>query len=234
MSKPDALVFAICMAIILLVFVFKYAKTSSPDKKVNAKILARSGVFAAISIILYVVPFFNLSLPIFPDFLKLHFDEIPVFIAGFAYGPVSAIFILIVKTLVKLPMTITFGIGEFVDFFYSLIFILPATLIYKKRKNIKSALVGFAIGTLFQIVFSCIVTTFVVLNVYTSIVGMSKEFLLSACQSINKNITSLTWPFMLFAVLPFNALKDVIVVIVTMILYKRLHRVIDKIEAQKN
>ena len=175
------------------------------------------------------------GLPVAPaGIYKMDFSELPALIVGFAYGPVSAIFILVIKTLVKLPMTMTFGIGEFVDFFYSLVFVLPATLIYKRNRKIKSAIVGFAFGTLFQLVFSCFITTFVVLNVYTSIVGMSSEFLLNACQAINKNITNLTWPFMFFAVLPFNALKDVIVVIVTLLLYKRLHKVIDKIQAQKN
>ena len=52
----------------------------------------------------------------FPSFLEIHFDEVPAFIAGFAYGPMSAVFILIVKTLVKLPMTITAGVGENDDY----------------------------------------------------------------------------------------------------------------------
>jgi len=51
------------------------------------RMITRIAVFGAMSTILYVIPVFKFSLPFFPSFLEIHIDEIPAFIAGFAYGP---------------------------------------------------------------------------------------------------------------------------------------------------
>ena len=34
--------------------------------------------------------------------MKVHFDEIPAFIAGYAYGPFTALIVILVKTIIKL------------------------------------------------------------------------------------------------------------------------------------
>ena len=217
-----------------MVFIWLFAKNTGKKHIISTKFITRSAVFAAISIILYIVPYFNIALPIFPAFLKIHIDEVPVFIAGFAYGPWSAVFILLVKTLAKLPMTSTGGVGELADLIYSTAFIIPAAIIYKKHKTLKGAFVGLGVGTLFQLVVSCFVTTFLILKFYIFVMGMSEGMILGMCQAINPRITNLQWPFLFFVSLPFNALKDVVVILITILLYKRMHRFIDRLEQEKN
>ena len=217
-----------------MVFIWLFAKNTSKKHIISTKFITRSAVFAAISIILYIVPYFNIALPIFPAFLKIHIDEVPVFIAGFAYGPWSAVFILIVKTLAKLPMTSTGGVGELADLIYSTAFIIPAAIIYKKHKTLKGAFIGLGVGTIFQLVVSCFVTTFLILKFYIFVMGMSEGMILGMCQAINPKITNLQWPFLFFVSLPFNALKDVVVILITILLYKRMHRFIDRLEQEKN
>ena len=224
----------ISIAVMAMVLIWLFAKNTGKKHVISTKFITRSAVFAAISIILYIVPYFNIALPIFPAFLKIHIDEIPVFIAGFAYGPLSALFILIVKTLAKLPMTNTGCVGELADFIYSAAFILPAAVIYKKHKTLKGAFLSLGIGTLVQLIVSCFVTTFLILKFYIFVMGMSEGMILGMCQAINPHITNLKWPFMFFVALPFNALKDAIVIIITMLLYKRLHRFIDRLGQEKN
>ena len=56
----------------------------------------------------------------------------------------------------------------------------------------------------------------------------------AAVMAVNPAVTSIRWPFFLMVSLPFNALKDIIVIIVTILLYKRMHALIDKLGAQKN
>ena len=226
--------FIIAIAAITLLLAILLGRKAKHGNALSIKFIAKSGVFAAFSIILYIVPALNINLPIFPSFLKLHFDEIPAFIAGFAYGPFSALLVIIVKTLVKLPMTNTLGVGELADFIYSCAFVLPAAIIYRKKKNVKGAIAGFGISTIIQLIVSCFLTTFVILKFYIFVMGWSEGFILSACQIVNPAITDLKWPFFFIVALPFNALKDVIVVILTFLLYKRLHKFIDRISAQKN
>ena len=126
-------------------------------RKVDIKTIARIGIFGALAAILYCIPIFQFKLPsIFPSFLEFHFDEIPIFIASFAYGPLTGFFVILVRTLIKLPMTSTLCVGEISDFLYSCALILPAAFYYKKHRTFKGALIGITIGFFSQIIISAL------------------------------------------------------------------------------
>lgn len=202
--------------------------------KIDAKFIARTGIFAAISIILYCVPFLKFSLPFFPSFLEVHLDEIPALIAGFAYGPLSGLFVIILRTVVKLPFTHTMFVGELADLIYSCAFIIPASFLYKKMHSFKGAITSILIGIGIQVIVASVLTTYVMLDFYIFAMKFPEEQILGMCQAINPNITSLGLPFLFMVALPFNLLKDIAVGIVTILLYKKLHTLIDKIGQEKN
>ena len=224
----------IIVLIFIVVALALFVRTFFKNNPMTTRFIARTAVLSAISIILYVVPFLKFSLPIFPAFLEIHLDEIPAFIAGFAFGPLSGFLVVLVKTLVKLPLTNTAGVGELADFIYSAAFVIPAALIYKKHHTLKGALVSLLVATGVQLVVSCFGTTFIMLDMYSILYHLPKSVILGMCQKINPAVKDLTWPFLLMVALPFNALKDAIVVLVTAILYKRLRNLFKKIDAQKN
>ena len=224
----------IAIAVMAMMLVWLFTSKSKGRHIINTRFITRSAVFAAVSIILYIVPYLNIALPIFPSFLKIHIDEIPAFIAGFAYGPLSAIFVIVVKTLAKLPMTSTGGVGELADLVYSLAFVIPAAIVYKKHKTLKGALIGLGISFICQLVVACFVTTFLILDFYMLVMGWPEAVILKMCQAVNPAITSLRWPFFFMVALPFNALKNAIVIALTIFLYKRMHTFIDRLSAQKN
>ena len=224
----------IIVLIFIVVALALFVRTFFKNNPMTTRFIARTAVLSAISIILYVVPFLKFSLPIFPAFLEIHLDEIPAFIAGFAFGPLSGFLVVLVKTLVKLPLTNTAGVGELADFIYSAAFVIPAALIYKKHHTLKGALVSLLVATGVQLVVSCFGTTFIMLDMYSILYHLLKSVILGMCQKINPAVKDLTWPFLLMVALPFNALKDAIVVLVTAILYKRLRNLFKKIDAQKN
>lgn len=228
MDSYDVTRLSIAVGFILIGLGFLFSKKIK-GLKINTKIIARTAVFAAFSIILYIVPIFKFHIPIFPAFLEFHLDEIPALIAGFAYGPVSGVAVILIKTIVKLPMTSTLGVGELADLLYSVAFIIPACLIYRKIRKFKGAMLGLLFGSLFQVVFSSFFTSFVMLDFYAFAFGMSEEVILNMCKAVNPNITSLGFTFLFLVALPFNALKDLMVVVLTILLYKRLHQFIDKI-----
>ena len=219
----------------VVVFLAKFlAKFFFKGNVMTTRFIARTAVFAAISIILYTVPFLKFSLPIFPAFLEIHLDEIPAFIAGFAYGPLSGALVILVKTIVKLPLTNTACVGELADSIYSIVFVVPAAIIYKRHRTIKGAFVSMGVATVIQVVTASFVTTFVMLDAYSVLYHLPKSVILGMCQKINPAITNLGFPFLLMVALPFNALKDAIVVMVTFLLYKRLRILFNRIDAQKN
>ncbi|MGM9873809.1 MAG: ECF transporter S component [Bacilli bacterium] len=197
-------------------------------KPITSKFIARVAIFASIATILYIVPYFQFKLPFFPAFLEIHLDEVPIFIAGFSYGPFSALMILIIRTLIKLPMTSTLGVGELADFIYGVIFVVPACFIYQKKRTFKGALLSLGVATILQTILASLITSFPILDFYMFVMGFSKEMLLAMCQVANPNVTSLGWTFFFLVAIPFNFIKDILVVALTLLLYKRLRKLINK------
>ncbi len=234
MNITQAIIFAISFLLWLFTFIkiFYDHKTSKSYTNIT-RFLVRVAIFGAISAVLYIVPFLKFSLVIFPSFLEIHFDEIPVFIAGFAYGPASALAILFLKTIIKLPFTSTLGVGELSDLLFSIAFILPATFIYKKKRIFKNAILGLFVGTICQLIVSVLGNIYMMVPFYLFMFNLTREQLLALCQLANPMITDIEWKYGLFAVLPFNAIKDAIIIALTLLVYKSTHTFIDKLSNEK-
>ena len=221
------LIVASVILVCSLLFVAK--KTFIKKSIFTTKTITRVAIFSAISAVLYIVPYLKFSVPFFPAFLEIHFDEIPAAIAGFAYGPFVGFLVIFIKTLIKLPFTSTLCVGELADFIYGSILVVVSSFIYKKHRNIKGAIVGFLTAMAVQVIASGFITTFLLLDFYIFMMGFPKGAILGMCQKVNPNVTSLTWPFFFYVALPFNAFKDAIILVLTFVLYKQTHRIIDKI-----
>lgn len=192
--------------------------------------IVQTAIFGGLATILYVVPGLQFNLPVAPAFMSVHLDEIPVLISGFAYGPLLAIFELILKTLIKLPFTTSFGVGELGDLMYSLALILPATIIYKYHRNIKGAVVGLSIGLILNLLFTSVVNLYTIFQLYIQIYfGGKPGIVASAFDAIfHWGITSDQDMRIAVLLLPFNLIKNTIVIGSTFIIYKPLRYVIEK------
>ncbi len=200
-------------------------------EKINVKAIARIGIFGALAAILYCIPIFQFKLPsIFPNFLEFHFDEIPIFIASFAYGPLTGFFVIMVRTIIKLPMTSTLCVGEISDFLYSCAFVLPAAFYYQKHRTFKGAIIGFVFGFILQIILSALGNSLFMIDFYLYLFNISEESLLSMIQSINSNITDIHFTLIIYAIIPFNILKDIAVILVTLLIYKRISPLLIKMK----
>ena len=228
MEDIKVYVFAAVLLVWLIFTVRFYYSEHHISSKMGVKFIVRVGVFGAISAVLYI--FIKFPIPIFPSFLEIHIDEIPIFIAGFAYGPWAAVFVTLVKTIIKLPLTSTMCVGELCDFLYTLAFVVPASIIYKRHRSIKGALVGLAVGVVFQLIAAVLGNIYIILPFYMKVMEFPKEAILAMCQKANPMITNLEWAYGLFAVLPFNLIKIAIVVVLTFLIYKSTRRFIDKME----
>jgi riboflavin transporter FmnP len=198
----------------------------------NTKKIAVCGVFGAIATILYVMPFFKFPLPfIFPSFLEFNFSDIPTLIAGFAYGPIVAFFVHLIKILIKLPMSTTACVGELADFIIGLLFVMPAVIYYtKKDKSKKGALIGLLLSLVIATTASCFVNRYITIPFFTKAFGM--EAVLSMAQASNSNITDINWSLVILGVLPFNFVKNIVVCVLSFALYKRISNVIRKYGAK--
>lgn len=221
------------LTVLSFLYAFYYRKISEKREKDNTRLLARAGIFGALSAVLYIVPVFQIKLPFLPAFMEIHFDEVPSFIAGFAYGPFVAAASLLVKTILKLPFSSTLTVGEWADLLFSLSFVLPSSFIYQKKRNLRGVAIGFAVSTLLQLFVSSLFNVYVFLPFYMNVMGLSYEQILSLCQLANKNVTSLGWPYLLFCVLPLNLIKNACVIVITFFVYRHLHTYLPREDKEK-
>ncbi len=213
------------LAIVFTVLLFNKGRLKEKTPYSPVRMMARIAMFGAMSTLLYAVPVFKFSLPIFPSFLELHFDEIPVFICGFAYGPFAGFLVIALKTVLKLLFdpSKTFFVGELTDLILSSIYVVIATWIYQKKRNLKGVAIGFGVATVVQVFSAMLLNVYVMIPFYAQVMNYPIEVLLGLMQKAIPAITDTGWSYAFFAVLPFNLLKDGIVIVLTFLIYRSLH-----------
>ncbi|MCI5647962.1 MAG: ECF transporter S component [Fusicatenibacter sp.] len=196
-------------------------KTSQPGR---TRYMVQIAMLAAVATVLML---FDIPLPFAPSFYQLDLSEVPVLIGAFAMGPMAGALIELVKVLINLVIsgTSTAGVGELANFLIGCSFVVPAAWIYKNHKTKKNALIGMIVGTLCMAAVGGFLNAFVLLPAYAKAFGMPMDALVGMGSAVNKAITSLP-TFCLFAVVPFNLIKGVVVSLITLLLYKHISRLL--------
>lgn len=195
-----------------------------PHRLSSAKSVAFIAIFAAIAAVLMF-----LEIPLFfaPSFYEIDLSEIPVLICTFYLGPVAGVACEFMKIVLKLLLkgTSTLFVGDFANFVVGCSLILPASIVYHCNKTKKGAVIGLAIGTLVMTVFGSLFNAVYLLPKFAQIYGMPLEAIIAMGTQVNASITSVS-TLVLFAVVPFNILKGILVSFLTMLLYKRVQRLL--------
>ena len=195
----------------------------------SASNIAKIGLFAALATILQLV---RIPLPfLFPSFLELNFADIPALVGTFALGPVAGSIIVVVKLLLKLLIQGTGSgfVGDLSDLFCGLTFVVPAGLVYKYHRSFKGALVALAVGTLCSVGSSLLTNRFVIIPAYAEMFG-GLDAIAGMMTGLFENCTRENFYsyYLPLSVLPFNLLRCLIASGVTLLVYKRISRLLDK------
>lgn len=184
-------------------------------------------VVAMLSAVATVLMLFEIPLWFAPFFYELDFSEVPVLVGAFALGPLAGVLIEFVKVLINLLVngTITMGVGEFANFLIGCSLVVPAAMIYHRKKSYKTALKGLIAGTVSMTVIGSILNAVLLLPVFAFFMNTSMADLIGIGTGVNPAITNLS-TFILLAVAPFNLLKGVVVSAITMLLYKQISIII--------
>lgn len=195
-------------------------------KRSNTKVIAKVGVLAAVATVLML---FEFPLWFAPNFYELDFSEVPVLLGAFALGPAAGATIELVKILLNFVVngTDTGGIGEFANFLIGCSFIVPAGFIYKKHKSFKTAILGLIIGTLSLAVVGALLNYYLLLPVYSKVYGAPIQAFVDMANAINPAITDLK-TFVMYAVIPFNLFKGIIVSAMVILIYKKLSPILHR------
>ncbi len=190
------------------------------ERKSRVRAVAVIGVLSAISAVLMLI-----EIPLFfaPEFYKLDLSDTVALIGGFVLGPGAAVLFELLKNLLHILFkgTQTAFVGEMANFLIGCVFTVPASLVYKAKKNRVSSLLGMTVGTLLLAAFGSMLNYFVLIPAYSYYFGLPLETIVEAGRAINPRITDLKM-LIVWAVVPFNLVKGVIDSVITGLLYRRL------------
>lgn len=189
-------------------------------KTTNIRTITQIGMLSAVAVVLML---FEIPLPFAPSFYELDFSEVPVLVGCFAMGPGAGAVIELIKILLNLVIngTITAGVGEIANFFIGCAFCIPAGIIYRKVKTKKGAIIGMVTGTLFMTLSGCFINAYIMLPAYAKAFHWPIDNLIAMGTAINPSIDNM-FTFVVFAVVPFNLLKGIIVSLVVSLIYKKI------------
>ena len=176
--------------------------------------LARMAVLAAVASVLFLI-----EIPLGMPFYKLDLSNMPVLIGGFSMGPAAGVIILALKSLIGLTHSSSAGIGELADFLMGLAMVLPATLLYRRNKTRKTAIIGMLTGVACAVAVSVLVNKWIMLPFYMGAFHMTMEELVAAA---HWGGVDSEWKLLLLITAPFNLIKGLVISLLTAILYKRV------------
>lgn len=189
-------------------------------------------IIALLSTISIVLMLFDFPLFFAPNFYELDFSEIPVLVGAFAYGPLTGVIIEAVKILLNLMFTgsITMGVGELANFLIGISLVVPASVIYYRHKTKKRALIGLVVGTFTMVTVGALLNAFVLLPAYAFFLSTPQYTLtiadfVAAGAAVNPLVNNV-FSLIMFAVVPFNLLKGILVSVVVLLIYKRVSMLI--------
>ena len=166
--------------------------------------LVTLSLMCALSILLSFIEF-----PIFPSasFLKLDVSLVPAMVVAFAYGAPSGL-------LCGIACAVAHGIitgdwvGSLMNIIVAIVYVLPASLVYSKIKNLKGAIIGLSISTVCMIV----AVSAANLVIDPTFYGIPFDV-----------VAALILP----AIAPFNLIKGVVVSVLSIVVFKGVKGILD-------
>lgn len=180
--------------------------------------MTRTAVLASAAIILMLMDF---PIVFMPGFLKMDLSEIPAIIGAFSMGPLAGFWVMLLKNLLHLTNSQTAGIGELANFLVGSALVLTSGFIYRRHKSRKGAILALAFGTLAMTLSAAALNYWVLLPLYQAVLNFPGEAVVRMGHAVNPYIIDLK-SFIVFAIIPFNILKGLLVSLITILIYKKL------------
>lgn len=198
----------------------------------SATRIAMIALFSALAGVLYIL---NFSIPFaFPGFLEFRFSDVPVLIGTFALGPVAGCIIVVFMVLIKLGIvsTSTYFVGDLADILVGFALVIPVGLIYNKNRTFKGALLGLGAGSLVSTALAVLLNRILLVPAYVALMfGGSWEPILGMMTPLFPNCTRENFYslYLWVSVLPFNLLRCLVASLLTLLVYKRISRAINRL-----
>ncbi len=191
-------------------------------KVFTTKNISGMAVFSALSFIVYL-----LEIPIFAStpasFLELDLSNVFVMLAGFMYGPIPAVVITMVKESIHITVGSTGGVGELANTLITTAYVLIPSIVYTRKKGLKSVIITLFVACLVQVGVSVLVNRYINFPFFTG----SLPFVTT---KTSETLFNALWVY----VLTFNAIKSIVISVLTIALYKKTSHLFKKINLQNS
>lgn len=195
------------------------------DQKEKFLSVQRMTKISILSVIAFILMQLEFPIPIFPSFLEIDLSDLPALIGGLAFGPLVGVLIEMFKNLMHLIQTTTSGVGELANFLVGTAFVWPASYIYSLNKTKKNAIIGMFVGTICMGMVGALSNYFILIPFYANVLKFPIEAIVEMGSVVNSNIEDL-WTLILYAIVPFNILKGIVISILNLLIYKRISRIL--------
>lgn len=191
-------------------------------QKLNVNETALIGLLGGLGAVLML---FNFPLPFMPPFMSFDLAGLPEIIGGFTLGPIAAVFIILVKILVKFVLMSSSSAltGELQNVILSCAYVLPSVLIYNRHKTKKTAAWGMVAGTVICALTAVFTNLVIIIPFYVNLMGMSWEGVVQMCTKVNPLMKDPA-TMAIFGIIPFNLIKNGAVSLLAFLLYKKVSR----------
>ena len=191
---------------------------------IRVKTIAFVGLMGAVSAILMLLRF---PIPFMPPFMSFDLSGVMEMLGGYMFGPGAAFGIILVKILLQLVMqgSLSLGTGEIQNLILSSCYVLPAVLLYYKKKTKKRAVVGMTVSSVLVAVVAVFTNLYMIIPFYAGLMGKAMDDFVAMCTAVNPMMKD-AMTMALFGIIPFNLIKYGATSVVTFILYKKLSKFI--------
>lgn len=235
-AKENLGFIAVCLGVFagLFIIAFLFERLFLKDRRrfSDTRYITYVALFSAMAGALML-----LEIPLFfaPTFYKMDLSELPVMICTFYLGPVAGVVSELIKIILKLVLkgTTTAFVGDFANFAVGCSFVLPASIVYHVKRGKRSALFGLITGTLIMTVFGSMFNALFLIPKFAQLFHMDLSAIVEMGTKVNRAIVNLP-TLVLYAVVPFNLLKGVVVSLLTFLLYKRITPLLHMGDGRKN
>lgn len=186
-------------------------------KRISTNTLVKVAVLSVIS---YVLMSLEFPIPLFPGFLQLDFSDVPALLGAFALGPLAGVLIELVKVILhSITRTSTFGVGELANFIVGASYVVPAALVYHRKKDKGHALIGMLVGTISMTAIGVLVNMYITLPFYSAFIPMPEIIKMGTI--VNSRIVDIK-TLVIYGITPFNVFKGALIALITLLIYKKV------------
>ena len=164
----------------------------------------------------FILMLFNFPLPMFPSFLEIDFSDVPALIAAITMGPFAAIAVEIIKNVLDWLFSGSptgVPVGHMANLSSAILFIFPVWAVHKKFPNMKGFVSGLALGTVVMAAGMALLNYVAFLPMYGYFLNFHVDDMLGMAVK---------------AILPFNIVKGILLIVISSLLYRSLKVWIEK------